>query len=210
VVKTGAAPPWSVSRALLRDASATFRDSLLDSSVKVVERADWEPATFGLFLQWLYVYQYQEHDCYAPDFGCAGQPNSLTHQTELTSDNMVWRVKAAILAHNLGHFLGAPGFQNHAMERLLKAYRRNVPKATITPEMVRDHASHPKLELFLEDLVIQNGGDLTVLDSDLEKWADMLGLDHGFRSKFAKAMGIPLHVRQQQPLELEKYLVKED
>jgi hypothetical protein len=194
----------------LQNASTFFKDSLFDSSVKVVERADWEPATFELFLQWLYMYRYQEHDGYAPDFECAGQSNSLTHQTELTSDNMVWCVKAAILAHNLGGFLGAPGFQNYAMGRLLKAYRRNAPKATITPDMVGYHANHPNLELFLEDLVIQNWGDLTVLDSDLDDWVDMLGLDHGFRSKFAKAMGIPLHVRQQQPLKLEKYLVKED
>jgi hypothetical protein len=209
VVKIGTSPPWSVSRALLQGASITFKDSLLDSSVKVVESAEWEPAAFELFLQWLYTGRYQEYDGYAPDFECAWQFNSLVHQTELTTVNMVWCVKAAILAHNLGGVLEAPRFQNHAMDRLLQAYGRKVPKATVTPVMVRDHASCPSLELFFEDLVIQNWGDLTVLDSDLEEWADMLGTDHGFRSKFMPAVATPVKDRQQRPLKLETYLEEE-
>jgi hypothetical protein len=98
VIKIGTAQ-WTVSRARLQSTSAIFRKELLNSSVKVFENADWEPSAFELFLQWLYTERYQEFDGYAPVFKIDEEYSSLERQTEMTSENMPWGVKAAILAH---------------------------------------------------------------------------------------------------------------
>jgi hypothetical protein len=209
VIKIGTAQ-WTVSRARLQSTSAIFRKELLDSSVKVFENADWEPSAFELFLQWLYTERYQEFDGYAPVFKIDEEYSSLERQTEMTSENMPWCIKAAILAHNLGWVLGARNFMNYAMQRLLQAYKREEPRAFVTPAMVWTHASHFKLKLFLEDYTIQNYGDDAVVDRGDDDWAHLIWQDPPFRTKFMKEMGPDLHVRQEQPLKLEKYLVKED
>jgi hypothetical protein len=97
---------------------------------------------------------------------------------------MAWAVKAECLAHDLRNFIGAPKFQNYAMARLFQAYKREVPKANITSMMLQRLTRDIKLKLFLEDPVIQEWGDLPVVDRELTEWAGELRSNDSFPIKF--------------------------
>lgn len=123
------------------------------------------------------------------------------------SSNPKWSIKAAMVAHHFGWCHDVYKFQNYAMARLVQAYNIDEPKAMLTPDMftVSDHDG--KFQAFLEDTLVKDRGDKTVIDHELD-WSGIFKRP-GFLTRFAKAMVTPLEVRQQQPLVLEKYLVKE-
>jgi hypothetical protein len=196
---------WTVLRSRLRNVSTYFKDKLPRSSVAIVNVTNIEPAAFELFLQWLYTDQYQEYDGYAPDFGASGY--NLQHQSERTTGNITWCVKAAVMAYDTGCVFGAPRFQDYVMQRLFQACGREIPKANITPATAWESLGHLKLEFLLGDYIIQNWGDKAVIDHELKEWADIVRDDDGFRARFTKAMGVPLHVRQKRPMAWEDYLV---
>jgi hypothetical protein len=201
---------WEVSRSLLRSVSNHFSTELKNPSVKIVECSGGQPAAFELFLQWLYTDRYKEYDGYAPALEGSEQCNSLEHQTEKTATNMVWCFKAAIMAHDLGDLLHAPRFQNYAVQRLFQACGRENPKANVTPATWWNAPDLCKLELFIKDYIIQNWGDRTVVNHELKEWAEVFGDDWDSLAGFMQAMGTPLHVRQEQSLVLEKYLLQTD
>jgi hypothetical protein len=200
---------WTVSKSRLRSASTYFMDKLADPSVEIAECPDSSPVAFELFLQWLHTNQYQEYDGYAPDFETSGD-YCLRHQSERTTENIAWCVKAAVLGHNEGWTICAPRFQDYAKRRLFQACRREVPKANVTPAMAWESLGHLKLGFLLGDYIIQNWGDKAVIDHELKEWADIVRDDGYFRARFTKAMGVPLHVRQKRLMAWKDYLVSTD
>jgi hypothetical protein len=97
------------------------------------------------------------------------------------------------------------------MARLYRAYQVNDPKTRVTPTMYQwAECRAPMVTLFLEDVVIRNWGDQSVIDHKDEGWASVLGTFKHFRTRFTKAVGLSFQERQQEPMVLEKYLVKQD
>jgi hypothetical protein len=124
---------------------------------------------------------------------------------------MVWRIKAACLAYELGYDIGAPAFQNYAMGRLFRAYQVDTPKVEVSPAMYRWSKSKvPMVHIFLEDVILRNWGDKDVVNHELEEWSAEIKENDIFRNRFVKAVGIPIQARQQEAMVLERYLVEEE
>lgn len=96
------------------------------------------------------------------------------------------------------------------MARLFQAYSVEEPKVRLTPAMFQPFAADSMLMAFLEDTVIRDWGDRTLVDHELEAWPKLLKDHEDFCKKFANAVAVPLEVRQRQPMVLQDYLVEED
>jgi len=202
---------WTAPRALLRQVSGYFEHEISDPSVTSLScLAIWNEA-FKLFLEWSFFKKYAEYARYAPDFDNSDKYYSLEKEPRASAENMSWCAKAAYMAHELGGHLDAPAFQDYAMQRLHRAYSVNPPRAIVTPLMFQTVKwADSKLRVFLEDCVIRNWGDDAVVDHELAEWSQELGTSERFRGKFARAMGLSLEKRQQEPMALGQYLGKMD
>jgi hypothetical protein len=206
----GSVDTLRVSRSALSSASQKFAKEFADGIKDTWGLDDDDRAPFKLFVQWLYTGRYHEYDCYAPGLYEETKEYSLEQTSDNTGNNIAWRVKAAMLACEFGHSLDAPAFQNYALARLSRAFQVDMPKIKVSPMMYQWSLRVSKLSLFIEDVVIRNWGDQNVVDYNDSEWAAALGVLKPFRDRFTKAVGLSLQERQQEPMVLEKYLVKED
>lgn len=189
-----------------------YARKLEDPAVKDIKiRGAWNAPVFELFLLWLHTGSYPEQSGFTKKVWTG---KNLVYDGELkamrasSADTMVWTIKAAWLAWRFGSFLGAKQFQNYAMTRLFKAYERQNPKATVDVDICQD--STGPVRMFFEDIAIRNWGDRSVVDDTPEEWARAIGKDDRFRLEFMKGVAMPLEKRREEPMKLEKYLLKED
>jgi hypothetical protein len=79
----------------------------------------------------------------------------------------------------------------------------------VTPKMF-DFPTKPSepLRLFLEDIIIRNWGDPTIVNSDATVWWSSIG-ERPFQLRFMGAMVTPLEAPRREPMILAKYLVEE-
>ena len=185
--------------------------------------SEHDPATFDLFVQWLYTRKYQEMEGVVESLALAKSElervtlEDLDFEPEGIPDGMMsWAAKAAILCWELGASLGAKGFQNYAMERLFEALSRPLAQP-LTANLILHtydvenegtyHGTSP-LQRLIQDVIARNWGDDTIVQhGDQETWSDTLEACHHFRMIFIKAMSKTLEKRREQELSLEDYLV---
>jgi hypothetical protein len=205
---------WFVQRNLLVKESRYMRQLLKNENAKACKINDYGAPLFGLFLQWLYTGHYQEQDLLVPAFTFIPtcQINLCLSVAPPDSKTMDWCVKASILSWNLGYYLEAPRFQNYAMRRLFSAYSRpGLDKKTSSTvfDYVKDTSSGDSLTQFFEDLIIRNWGDTSIIDHNEDGWLTLLH-DDSLHGNFVLGMANSLEERQQNPMNLRKYLVDED
>lgn len=142
---------------------------------------------------------------------------SLNAATDVPERSMSWCVKGAILSGKLALSLSAPRFQNYAMSRQFDAFSRTTPAATrIGADVYKfvlewNGTNRWTMPLFIEDLIVRNWGDSTIIDhGDEAMWATLLFKHERSRRKFLKASMLSLEKRREQPLKLSDYHVKED
>jgi hypothetical protein len=155
---------WYVPRSLLLDVSSFFRNELRGSSNKEVHLDFVEDDQFELFLQWLYLRNYQEHEGYALDFKAPKYHYDLDVLESHVPNSIVWCAKAAYLACELGQRLGAVEFQNYGMKRLFRAYMAPGSRATVTPMMLQQCVQSGEYQMFLEDFVVRNWGNTKIVN----------------------------------------------
>ena len=132
---------------------------------------------------------------------------------------MDWSIKAAILAWDMGRYVGCLEFQNYAMGRLFAAFSRSTPPPSLVTADVfgyiqahRDETSYigrtaTELCDFFEDLVVRNWGDSAVLHhGDQGKWSEVLSQSTTFRNKFLAGTMQSLEKRRGTAMKLESYL----
>jgi hypothetical protein len=173
-----------------------------------LELENVEDQPFELFLQWLSVRRYDEHEGFALDF--IQDYSDLTQYDHHDSNIMDWRVKAAILACDVGACLEAPLFQNYAMQRLFDAYSNSNTTSSVLAFMLEVANQCDKLQIFLEDLAIRNWGDESIVfDHNDKAWSQLLKENQRFREQFPAAMAMDRTDRQQEPMKVDKYLIKD-
>jgi hypothetical protein len=132
---------------------------------------------------------------------------------------MLWSIKAAMFAWDMGWFLQAPRFQNYAMCRLFEVFSRTSPRAIVGPEILEFMCMDAPVNRwkgrmipceFLEDVAVRNWGDTTLVDHENKAWSRIMGFSEGFRDKLTRGTGIPLNQRRQNPMLLSIYMVKEE
>ena len=198
--------------------SEYFRQQLLESKETVVDIDFIGAPVLALYIQWLLKGRYYEHTGFAraPSYRTACNTHTLDNidnpqVADTIAGVVVWCVKAGILAWKLGHRLESPKFQNYAMKRLFAAYTRERPSFQIDGDFLawtRD--SGTALREFFEDLVIRNWGDESLIDSEHASWARFIKDNDNFLGEFIKAVAIPLRKRVAEPMEVEKYLLREE
>jgi hypothetical protein len=208
-------PPteWRLPRDLLRQESKHFRARLQHEATTVLNITLFGVDTIELLLQWLLTGSYHEHTGFVQKPIYCGMPKtfSLSPLPEKSADTMVWCVKAAVVAWKFGQHYEAPRFQNHAMRRLFAAYTRDSPRFRITGDFLQwTRDGRENVNLFFEDLIVRNWGDDSLIDAEHEIWSQQIKKNDRFRDEFIKAMAVPLDDRCGEPMDLEKYLVKED
>ena len=96
------------------------------------------------------------------------------------------------------------------MRRLFAAYTRGPPKSKLTGDFLQwTRKGGGNLNLFSEDLFVRSWGDDTLIDTRHTSWSKQIKENDRFRVEFIKAMAVPLEDRCNEPMELEKYPVKE-
>jgi hypothetical protein len=98
------------------------------------------------------------------------------------------------------------------MRRLFAAYTRDAPRFRITRDFLQwTRDGYENVNLFFEDLIVRNwGGDDSLIDAEHESWPQQIKKNDRFRDEFIMAMAVPLDDRCGEPMDLDKYLVKED
>ncbi|KAF2025570.1 hypothetical protein EK21DRAFT_93110 [Setomelanomma holmii] len=124
---------------------------------------------------------------------------------------MDWRIKAVFLACGAGAALEAPMFQNYGMRRLFAAYSSSNTAKTVHPLMFDEAKRCKKLLLFLEDFPTRKWGDNTIVHDHKDKeWLRVFEENERFRENFMVLRARDLATRQQEPMGLKKYLIKDD
>lgn len=184
--------------------------------------SEHEPATFDLFVQWLYTRKYQEKEGLAESLVTWELPASLESVTPqdlrlVTDGVMDGAVKAAILCWELGASLGAKGFQNYTMERLFEALSRPLAQPLTvnailhTFDVKNEENYHGKspLQRLIQDVIARNWGDDAVVQhTDQELWSHVLEFCPYFRSVMIEATRHTLEKRRELGLSLENYLIQ--
>jgi len=180
------------------------------------------PAAFELFIQWIYTRIYVEKTSTVVAFGSTTSDDiSLTcASTSKGNGRMAWSIKAAILAWDMGRYLGCSEFQNYAMGRLFAAFSRSIlPSLSLTANVFafaqgQQHKESAgggpasELRTFFEDIIVRNWGDANIVyHGDQGKWSEMLSQSATFRNKFLVGTMQPLEKRREKVMELKSYLV---
>jgi hypothetical protein len=171
-----------------------------------LENVEDEP--FELFLQWLLQRRYDEHEGFALDLVQGYSDLEIYNHDE--SNVMDWRVKAAFPACDVGACLEAPLFQNYATRRLFDAYSNSNTTSSVFAFMLEEANRCDKLQMLLEDLAIRNWGDESIVfDHNDKAWSQLLKENQRFREKFPIAMAMDRMARRQEPMKVDKYLIKD-
>tara|TARA_R110002003_G_scaffold79_1_gene7011 strand:+ start:11062 stop:11832 length:771 start_codon:yes stop_codon:yes gene_type:complete len=199
---------WFVSRSLLQQNSWLFHRELSDMTRTTLELENVEDQPFELFLQWLLQCRYDKHEGFALDLV---QDYSDLELYDHDDGNVMDReVKAAFLACDAGACLEAPLFQNYAMRRLFDAYSNSNTTSSVFAFMLEEANRCDKLQMFLEDLAIRHWGDESIVfDHNAKAWSQLLKENQRFREKFPAAMAMDRTARQQEPMKVDKYLIKD-
>ena len=182
---------------------------------------DQSPAAFELFIQWIYTRTYVEKAGLVVAFGSTNSDDiSLTGATASKGNGrMAWSIKAAILAWDIGRYVGCLELQNYAMGRLFAAFSRSTPPPSLVTADVFAYIQAGRNEIsfigrtaaelcdFFEDIVVRNWGDEAVLHhGDQKQWSEMLSQSATFRNKFLAGTMQPLEKRRGTAMKLESYL----
>jgi hypothetical protein len=174
---------------------------------------------FELYLQWLYTKDYEELDASASLLEYGGD---IKRNRDLTptidGPSMSWRIKAAILVVVYGHSLTAPKFQNYGIKRLFNAFSRPgsaIKLETATFNFIMKSGLTSRIKSLVQDIVIRNWGDESIVPKDDTFWAVQLGSIRSvggskFRKNFVATAGHSLTERRESPLKIEDYLLSED
>lgn len=119
------------------------------------------------------------------------------------------------MAWRLGKFLESPRFQNYAMRRLFTAFSRSsspvkIPADTYDYVYKIGKLSNLQIISFMQDIVIRNWGDDSVVDHKNMLWPILIQTDAVFQRNFFQGVAIPLDKRRELPMNLNKYFVMED
>ncbi|KAI4605120.1 hypothetical protein J4E83_010856 [Alternaria metachromatica] len=214
---------WSIHMTLVESEcqAGRFKENIYKDCY--ILGSEHDPATFDLFVQWLYTRRYQEKQGLVVSLAyrsSLGSPKSDSESMDLEGwffGMMDWTVKAAILCWQLGASLGAKGFQNYAMERLFEALSRpllqpltaNLILRTCDVEKVGAvHGTSP-LQRLIQDVIVRNWGDDTIVQhGDQEQWSDTLEACHFFRMNFIEATRQSLERRREHQMSLADYLIR--
>lgn len=214
IILSGNSAPgeWFIHRHLLLNESNYMRRKLEVGHEKVCIAEKHSAKRYELFFQWLYTGHYQEEEELPETTIVNNEGGDDSIPTPSKPQGLPWCVRDGVASWVLGRFLEASRFQNYAMRRLFSAYARPQLVAGVPLNLffiVKRHFEAKQLTQFFEDLVIRNWGDTSIVNHNDEGWLKYLE-DKAFRDKFVKSMGIPLEERQRIPMDITKYLVKED
>ncbi|KAF2654830.1 hypothetical protein K491DRAFT_748567 [Lophiostoma macrostomum CBS 122681] len=205
---------YHLSKDMLRHSSGFFKEKLREDTITELEMGPVLDQIFELFLQWLFTRVYEELEASVSPLKITGRSTKDNWDLIPTHDGplMSSQAKAAIGVIMLGHCLEAPRFQNHGIRRLYAAFSDpgSANKIhTATFYYIRNQFRAESIAPLLEDIVVRNWGDESIVEKDDLSWADEVRQGPRFRLKFVAAAGQSLEERRMKALQIEDYLVNE-